>query len=347
MTTASKTTILCLPVAGAENPFQQLMIGGLNENTGVIAANGATGKFTGLLRTAFRRPDYIHFDWIETYYSRRYAWLTMISIPWFFFQLFVAKKIFGARIVCTLHNLTPHNAKDPALHQRVYYRFLHRCNWIRVFDNTTISSASELFGVPAERFKSCPEGDFTTLYPDTIQKKEALDYLNIPTDIRAVLFFGTISRYKGIETLITAFNRMADSKKLLLIAGRAADQVYLQELKSAAGDRVIFHPQFIQLDAVQYYMRAADFVILPFHSIENSGSVILAMGFKKLVVAPAKGILPARLKAQAAFLYTENGLEAALEKAFSTDTETMNSIGLANYQLVKEYRWSDFGKLFI
>ena len=42
-------------------------------------------------------------------------------------------------------------------------------------------------------------------------------------------------------------------------------------------------------------------ITLGFENIENSGSIILAMGFKKVIIAPNIGVIPDRLNNQKKF----------------------------------------------
>jgi hypothetical protein len=60
--------VSCLPVAGKENPYQYLMMKGLNESPNLEVKSGIDDKFFGIIRTAvFQKPDYIHFDWETSY----------------------------------------------------------------------------------------------------------------------------------------------------------------------------------------------------------------------------------------------------------------------------------------
>ena len=47
----SKIIIACLPVSGKENPYQSLMIEGLNVSDKITAFNGIDNRFFGIIRT--------------------------------------------------------------------------------------------------------------------------------------------------------------------------------------------------------------------------------------------------------------------------------------------------------
>ena len=81
-----KLKIVCLPVAGEADPTQLLMINGLNATGKIHAFNGIDDRFFGIIRSAFKfKPDFIHFDWIESYYIRRNWIFTGLNLPRFYF----------------------------------------------------------------------------------------------------------------------------------------------------------------------------------------------------------------------------------------------------------------------
>jgi len=85
---------------------------------------------------------------------------------------------------------------------------------------------------------------------------------------------------------------------------------------------------------------------LPFNNIENSGSAILAMGFKKIVVAPKIGVLPDRLIKQKDFLYKDN-LKEILLKIIQSENHELAEYGKKNFNELKKHNWLSFGKYFI
>src|SRR5690606_21590296 len=61
----------------------------------------------------------------------------------------------------------------------------------------------------------------------------------------------------------------------------------------ARGDaRIRLHLRFIPDDEVPVFLSACDLVVLPFDSILNSGSVLLALSLDRPVLAPRLGALP-------------------------------------------------------
>jgi beta-1,4-mannosyltransferase len=339
--------VACLPVAGPENPYQSLMIEGLNQPN-IQAFTGINDRFLGIIRTQLRyKPDYIHFDWIVSYYYRRWSLLTLFSILLFCLQLEWIYRCTPTRIVWTLHNLLPHDLPLRFFH-RFCQRFMaKRCHWIRVFSEDTVTTASKELQVPLHRFHVIPEGDYSSIYPNESSTNEAREKLDIPITAQLLLFFGTIRPYKGILDLFQVIHQIDNPDLMFLIAGHIPDQSYAQLLQKELPAGCILHPNFISKEQLHYYFNAADAVVIPFIEIENSGSAILAMGFGKPIIAPAKGALPKRLHTQSQLLYDSKvSLKQAIIKVLHYSDDVRKQIGERNIHALKNYQWADFGRLF-
>ncbi len=344
----SQITVACLPVAGSDNPYQRLMIEGLNQGGQLRAFTGIHDKFFGIARTVLRyRPEYLHFDWIASYYYRRYRWLTWLSAGTFCAQILLAR-LLGVRLVWTLHNIVPHDASQLAMH-RFCRRFLaRRCDWIRVFAQDTVSRAAAELRVPSTKFEVVPEGDYTLVYPNQLSRDKARQQLNLPATARILLSLGLIKPYKGILELVDAFKGVDTPDAYLLIAGRIMDEAYGGHLKQNLSDGVILIDEFIPDQDLQVYFNAADAVVLPFTKIENSGSVIMAMGFGKPILAPATGAIHERLHRQPEWLYqSDEEFKQKLRELTIAPSDVLREAGNRNFEALANYTWEDFAVLFI
>ena len=115
-------------------------------------------------------------------------------------------------------------------------------------------------------------------------------------DGRVLLFFGLIRPYKGLKTLLRAFERVAERlDATLLVVGefyepRNAYDELIQSLGIGARTRVI--DRYIPDDEVGVYFHAADLVVLPYRSATQSGITQTAFAFGRPVVVTAVGGLP-------------------------------------------------------
>lgn len=338
----NKIQISCLPVAGIENPYQFLMIQGLQTDKRLLVTSGINDRFFGILRTAIsQRPDYIHFDWETSYYYRKNLLMTLINIPSFILQIYIARYIFNCQLVWTPHNIVPHDPKYVKIHKFCRNFFAHNMKWIRLFSDLSIEAATCELKCDINKFKVIPEGSYVGYYPDKIDRSEARKLLSIDNDKLVLLYTGLIKPYKGITELITYFKKMFSDNTILIIAGSIMDTGYGNTIKGMISENIVLIDRFIDNDELQIYFNAADIVTLPFKQIENSGSVILAMSFKKAVIAPAMGVLEERLINQPELLY-RSSLEDSFEVLKKLTSEDLVQIGEKNFYELSKHSWADF-----
>lgn len=322
------------------------MIKGLQSDPRLIVRTGIDDRFFGILKTVIKQqPDYIHFDWETSYYYRRSLWMTLINVPFFILQVYLARFIFNCKLVWTPHNITPHDSKYPKIHQFCRSLFAKNMKWIRLFSEISVPAAVAEFKCNESKFKIIPEGSYVEYYPNIISRSEARKFLNIADDKLVLLYAGFIKPYKGIDNLIDCFKKSFDADAILIIAGNVMDLDYFENIKQTINENIILIDQFIEKDELQYFFNAADVVTLPFKKIENSGSVILAMSFKKAVIAPEMGVLRERLKNQPELLYTES-MDDSFKVLKQLTPENLEEIGEKNYQELTKYKWGDFAKAF-
>lgn len=341
-------TIACLPVAGPANPYQHLMMDGLNENPRLRAFNGIHDKFFGIARTLLtHRPTFLHFDWIDSYYYRRWTWLTYLSVVFFCAQIVLAHWM-GVRLVWTLHNILPHDATTLKAH-RFCQRFLaRRCEWIRVFSSGTVPRAAAELGISEGRFRVLPEGDYSKVYANHISREKAREKLGLPDCAKVFLNAGLIKPYKGILELLDAFDTLQQPDTYLMLAGKVMDQAYGKKIRERLSNRIRLVDEFIPADDLQVYFNATDVVVLPFQAIENSGSVIMAMGFARPIIAPRRGVVQERLHQQDEWLYdSHQELPDKMQFATQLPLGTLKAVGNRNFEALAQYAWTDFASLFL
>lgn len=341
--------IVCLPVGSPRNPYQQLMMDGLRRGGGFDVRFGLHGRRFAVLKSYVRhRPGYIHFDWNAPYYLRPSAWKTLLYGLVFLAELSFLRRILGCRIVHTLHQLEAHNKPHLRLQRFIQRGFAQRCAWIRVMWPSSVGRSADYLGISPDKIRVLPEGSFVGCYPNDTRREDCRALLGLGSDDFVLAFVGNVSPYKGVEALIEAVGSISDPRLRLLVAGRCDDQriaAHLREL-AAADPRVRCWLEMIPPEQIQHYLNAADAAAFPFRKIENSGSVILAMGFARAVIAPAMGVLPERLATQPELLFQPGDLRAAIERAVALGPERLEAIGRRNLAEVERYRWEDFAAFF-
>ena len=344
----SKIKIACLPVAGIENPYQSLMIEGLNSSDMITAFSGVDNRFFGIIMTWLKyKPHYIHFDWISSYFVRRNIYFTIVLLPLFYVQIFFISKFTSTQLVWTAHNLISHKNQYPIIERLTKIFFVKNIKWVRVFSERSIDQFSSRYKINKDKFIVVPEGDYRSLYVNNSSKYESRIKLGLNHDDFILLNIGFIKPYKGLEELITLFKKNRLTNHKLMIAGKPIEDDYFQKIKHLAkSDKNIeIIENFIEPNFLQFYFNSADLVVFPFKAIENSGSVIMAMGYSKPVLAPKIGAIINRLNSQKELLYDD--LESGLLHALKMDKEKLSKLGKGNLNALAKYQWKDFSSAFL
>jgi len=342
--------ICVLPVAGNEDPGQLLRMEGWRRTGRFEVVHGVHARFFAGTRTCLKfHPDILYFDWIARYVSGRNTLVTLAKRLAFFIDLKVVTKIFRRPVVWTLHNLRSHeNFEDGGWEARMQRYFARQASFIRVFSESSVARACATLEVDASRIRVVPEGDFSRYYPNNIASAEARARLGLAADEFVLLWLGSIRPYKGLHELIDIFRQTAGPRWRLVIAGKPFIESYATEIATLAAKdaRIQLHSRFISENELQTFYNAADAVVLPFAEVENSGSVCVAMGFRKAVVAPDLGVMRERLHRQRELVYAPGGLADALRRLAAMPAARVAEIGEANFAEVTSYQWESLVGVF-
>ncbi len=198
-------------------------------------------------------------------------------------------KLCGRRIVFTAHNVNAakRDAMDSWVNRVTLY--LQYCLVDHIFVHTG-KMRDELqteFEVNPNKITIIPYG-INNAVPDTgLPESEAKRQLGIENTDFAVLFFGQIAPYKGLEYLIAAFVELlkGDSRYRLIIAGKPKwDEVYWDRMKNLIQDagvaaHVVQRIEFIPDAEAELFFKAADVLVLPYTDIFQSGILFLGYSF--------------------------------------------------------------------
>jgi beta-1,4-mannosyltransferase len=338
---ANSLRVVHLPVY-RDNAYQPLLLAALSR-LGVDAIDGGGGGT--FLRTALTqwKPDVMHFHWLHPYMLRTTATGTLARGIRFILEVLILK-LYGVRIVWTLHNLQNHDRRHVRLERWLTRVFVQLTDCVIAHCGAAERAGKRAFsGSRRGRWVIVPHGSYKGRYADTISRTEARRRLNLAHDEVVFLFFGRIQPYKGVLELIKAFRAADLPKGRLVIAGKPADSDADQVIQKAiaGNDSIEYKPGFVPDDEIQTLMRASDAVILPFRDVLTSGSVLLAMSFGRAVIAPALGCIPEIVASGHEFLYQptdEHGLATTLITAGKRQAE-LKTIGAANYVRAAENDW--------
>ena len=147
-------------------------------------------------------------------------------------------KVMGKKIAFTAHNVNQarRDAKDSWLNRatlKIQYRL---CDHIFVHTQKMKDELCQDFDV-AEKVVTVIRHPVNDAFPDTeLTPAEAKRRLGLRDDEKAILFFGRIRPYKGIEYLLDAFRLLSSDEKAnyrLIVAGepKKGSEEYLREIR--------------------------------------------------------------------------------------------------------------------
>ena len=260
----------------AGNPYQALLARAL-ENLGVKVEffSPKYNRFLPLSRDCQTSgPDILHVHWPEHYFKHGSAFQKRISRIGYSLDL----KIVHAtrKLVVTAHNLTAHGESkvvDPLV-----ARTFGMADLVFAHSEQAKIEIERRCGISGERIEVIPHGDLLALLPPLVEPAIARERLQLPAGNKLALVFGRIAPYKGIEELLTFWNRSRLGVNLVIV-GDSVGPDFTQRLSNLANDsksQIILRAKRVSDEDLALYLAAADCALFNYPSLLTSGSAVLA-----------------------------------------------------------------------
>jgi D-inositol-3-phosphate glycosyltransferase len=243
-------------------------------------------------------------------------------------------KLLGKKIVLTAHNV---NAGQRDSNDSLLNRTTLRVQYLladHIFVHTEKMKRELLrdFSIYERAVSVIPFGINNSAPQTEITPSEAKQRLGLNGDERAILFFGAIRPYKGLEHLVAAFQRIAPKHEgyRLVIAGevRKGAEQYLHDIqqiieRDSSRGRVIQKIEYIPDSETELYFKAADVLVLPYTHVFQSGVLFLAYSFGlPVIVADVGSFRDDVIQGKTGYLCASCGptdLANAIETYFESD----------------------------
>lgn len=209
-------------------------------------------------------------------------------------------KVLGKKVVFTAHNVNAaeRDGVDTWLNRltlSIQYRLLDH---IFVHTESMKDQLARSFGIGESKITVIPFGVGGMVPQTALTPAEAKLRLHLSKSDRTILFFGRITRYKGLDLLVDAFGKLAlhDRSYRLIIAGEPIKESaeLWEELhkiieSSPMREHVIQEIRYVADDEMEVYFKASDVLVLPYKQIFQSGVLFMSHSFGLPVIATDVG----------------------------------------------------------
>ncbi|RNC85507.1 MAG: hypothetical protein ED557_01675 [Balneola sp.] len=267
----------------------------------------------------FNRKTILHYHWVEFQDAK-----SLFGMPYKLLCI-ALYRLFGGKIVWTVHNLKPHDQKFLALHHTIHKWMAKISSVIHVHSKHQIPQVSDYYQQPKEKFVVLPH----PVFPSEIKpQQEAIDKIRreyfLGTDMfksPIFLIFGGISEYKGIQDVIDILKEQNEEFTLILAGYMKKGQEHVHRYimqHTSQDERVKYIPRFIPEEHYPFLLSAADICVFNYNEILNSGGIQMALSYQRKIIAPMKpGLLDFKKHPLVSLFETKEELKELLSSTLS------------------------------
>jgi glycosyltransferase involved in cell wall biosynthesis len=335
------------------NPYQSILYEemaelGIQVAYGCVLTSSQTlNQLLLPLETLARRitgTRFVHIHWtygFEIYGSSRFPFLRRLSQAWFYLWLRVVHAS-GMRLVWTAHNVLPIGPRftDDVSARR---RLVAASDLVISHSRATLAELAGL-GIVPRKSVVIPHGPY-----QVVSDQEQLRVPGATPGPRKFLFFGMVSEYKGIDTLLDAFAALPpDAEAELMVVGECREpalEASLRDLARRSRHRVQLRLERVPEPEVSRLLEGADVMVLPYRQSSTSGSALLALTHgRPLIVPDLPGL--AELPEEAALRYDRSveGLTSALVNLIGADADVLAKMSNAGYAYCASLSWESIAR---
>ena len=204
------------------------------------------------------------------------------------FDQFLLKKLKKySKIVLTVHNVIPHE-KNVFWSNKSLRKTYEIADHLVVHTNVNVKELNEIFGIPKEKVSVINHG--TDIEFNQLDYNDCRKQVGINDDKPALLIYGGIRDYKGLDVLIPALKGL-DCR--LIIAGAMQTGLtfdkFDKQIKDCGIDAICFIER-VSEEFTDVLFQACDFVVFPYKDFHSQSGVFMqAIKYGKRVIATDVG----------------------------------------------------------
>lgn len=262
------------------------------------------------------------------YYGRllRYIWsteATLFHFQWLRFPILdgvilpLLIRIRGRKVVYTAHNVLPHNKNN--FFQKIQFKLVYKVvNHIVVHTEFIKKRLRDEFKINPSKVDVVIHGVYERILHEEVTKEKARSYFNLLPESFVILFFGGISKYKGLDLLMESIDSLEEEGIQIFVAG-SLDSKYETDFKRLCekykSQNNVFVIRRIRDNEVEFCFKAANVTALPYREASQSGVLFMSYAYGVPVIAPAMGgFVKDVVPGKTGFLFSPNDCKDLADK---------------------------------
>ena len=203
----------------------------------------------------------------------------------FYDVLMMLTNVWSKKMICDIHEVHALKYKDDSSVSRFFNWYYKKTLRRYIYHSERTLNILNEVGVTAKGFYvEHFDYNFPKTYNENLLTNE-VKTLFTSENIK-FLFFGNLSRVKGIDTTIDVFSNLSDEEKQkveLVVAGKNVDNINFEKLRSSSENFKVFD-RHITDDELVYLYSHTDYILLPYEKSSQSGIFAMAKYFRKAML---------------------------------------------------------------
>ena len=227
------------------------------------------------------------------------------------------------QIVTTIHDYTQHPGMENIFTKYIFDRIQKQSNKFVVLTKKYAPLLISKYSLNNNKVKHIPHANFT--YYNKENKKPIFDSLH-----NNILFFGRITKYKGLHLLIDAMVeiiKIIPNLKLTIVGRGDIDEHYVRIINENQKN-IILKDGWLPDDKVWQEFEDADMTILPYIEASQSGVAALSYSCGRTVIATNVGGLPEQVLPGHGIIVPSNDVKTLVDTILGLYSEPQRILNL-------------------